>query len=838
MRAERFLAHRYITGHRKQAIGIFLCVTLYITALTTSFFYRDCSYATANEQNWKKYGQESGTIYHADQKQVQEQSEKIKSSGSGVAYSVYRIATNEKNIPVYMGYMDPNAIYLKAITLQQGRFPAAKGEVAIEAATCSGLGLKAVPGQKISLPVIHGNKTQVQEFTLVGVLKDYLAHWKMSDYTKTTVKYPPPAILAVRDSSPPLYLNVLCGRISFANNLGGVYAKNSYSIENNKQDLPAKKALANLAAFPMAVFFILVTIFSVYGIVRSTLGERLRFLSMLRCIGMSKRKGKRLLLLQAGELFLASTAAGLLLSILICLAIVGGYRISGTSAVFSLRPLSVGLACATAAIAVFLTAFLSFHNFFKNGPLETGLSKTKRKTQRPFYAQTLSALWERAHKSAYRAQNTVSVLFVILCTFLPVFGGFLGAFLPEMNHSDATLNNFPKNTDYEMFVNNGSSGGENFSVSFPRNQGVSEEGLQILRQCTGLKVNDAFIDCMTSQFLLLKPDDTNPYLSYLKQQSRILSDAPKADVDKAIRLAGGKSDSRLLGVPVRGLDYESVRYRFPSFSGGTADKERFDSGEEVFGPDNLCKVGDTFTLVTPVIADYDTLTNRPGPVKFHVGKIRVAATYKPTKGQDYLVLSAKSILRVDPSSRYEYISLQNTRKDDPQTTQEIQQTLDRIMGSSENVNMRNIIDEKEQLISSIRAGQTRSLVSGAVFIVIILLTFGLSTFVKTRADMHSYLMMRAIGAQTGTIRHLLLYSARKQLIIGCVIGTALSYLPSVFISKKFDYLPANRLLLVNMPLTAAAIFVLLFFLSKQAIRLATKPLFQQSVSEELSATEL
>ena len=69
MRTELFLAHKYGRGHKKQCVGIVLCVSLRIAAFMTSFLYRDCSFASFDQQNYENYGSYSAILYNVDPRQ-------------------------------------------------------------------------------------------------------------------------------------------------------------------------------------------------------------------------------------------------------------------------------------------------------------------------------------------------------------------------------------------------------------------------------------------------------------------------------------------------------------------------------------------------------------------------------------------------------------------------------------------------------------------------------------------------------------------------------------------------------------------------------------------------
>ena len=265
MRAEIFLSHRYIKAHKKQALGVVLVTALFIAAFITAMIYKDSYQATIAADLKKVYGAYSGIIYDADSEKINLNAEKIKNSNSGIVYGANKvISENDKDI--YIGYIDSNAMELCSISLKEGRLPESDNEIAIENNTYERLFLTAQVGEKVIISVIE------KEYTLVGILNDYVSNWQRYDSSKKSELFPPPSLLSTKNEDSIKYANVICADSSIKNEFGGTYYSN-YFAPNSPETLQ-RQSLVDKIVFPILCFFVVVMVFGISSILIFTLKER------------------------------------------------------------------------------------------------------------------------------------------------------------------------------------------------------------------------------------------------------------------------------------------------------------------------------------------------------------------------------------------------------------------------------------------------------------------------------------------------------------------------------------------------------------------------------------
>ena len=476
MKSSFYLWKKYIRGHLSQFIGSILCLTLFLAAFMLALLYRDCSFAAYEKQNKDRYGAYTGIIYHPDLVKVKQNQGAIQESGSGVVAATAQVKTNEGDIPIYMGYMDDNAISLKAIYVQEGRLPEAPGEIAIENTTCTALGISPEIGNTVVLPLITQNGVEEKNFQLTGIIQDYVSQWKGLDGSKITMETPPPAILTYPQQEA-LYCFILCNGVRFQDDFGGTFSENMYFGDNNRNLIPKNLEYSSTFFLALAISFAFITLFGVHSIIAYTNKTFKKYILLLRSIGMSRNVGIGIVFLQICILFVTASILCTLISLLLCATIVEASKALGTPLVMRTSGITIAVTYILAAVSL-LTAFLpSIFSLLMN---KIFVLRNRSARHSMDENHSLNSVWRNATKRTYRTQNWLSILLAALCIVVSITGSFTSIFLPRISYLGLYMNNGYLGEDYTLYVNYGSSMPENFYITLPRNMGFTEEDLEMI----------------------------------------------------------------------------------------------------------------------------------------------------------------------------------------------------------------------------------------------------------------------------------------------------------------------------------------------------------------------
>lgn len=818
MRLTVFLSNRYIKGHPRQFIGSVLCVALFFSAVLTTLLYRNCAEATFQQERWQEFGSYSYIAYCADSRKVAANLTKLQASGSGLVRVTKKLSTNQNHKTIYFGSMDVNAIRLKAIQLENGRFPASVGEIAVESFTLKALGLNAAVGDTVTLRFSDG---KISIYRLVGILQDYMTHWQSHDGTETSVTYPPPGIITVPDNGAVQYEHVLCNT-GFSGDLGSKYMP---EINTGSHYDGGKGSVLNALTLPLLGFFLVVMEFGILNLTNFTMRERRRGMKLLWNVGISRRRLTLLYYFQGLELFAAAAVLSALFSPLLCWGMTRLTSVFGSEMLLSFQWKSFLIIGLLGFAGVFLARTIQLPGLLEEK------KKIKAVSRKRSHYSNVPDLWHDAVKGKSRTQNITSTLLATFCIFLAMFGAFTSIIAPRDNYTGATQTQ----SDYELYVGGGSK--KDFNIALPRNTGISDSDLQLLYRTEGLRINYAKVSQMTSHFFLLRKGQTNDYLNFLAQNS--LTNGGKVysygETD-AIRQAGGQKDDKMIFAGITGFDWSSVKKQYPVFSHGSLNEDKFKNGEELLGPDAYCKVGDTFTVITPLAPDALPDDDISKKVKFHISHATVTATYHAKGGNAPMIMSGEYIMKTDPTSRYEDISMNSFVNDDQPKRAKIEKTLSSIAAHSLYVSMDNLVLSRENLAKMTRNMQLQTTVAVFGFLIIVLLALSLSAYVNVKTNMHSYLLMRAIGIRQETIKKLLWRETWDAVWKGSLTGALIALLLTILTTRRFAQYPV-QLFVPPMCIAGVITFGLICGFSILAIVKPVGDLLKQSVTEGLASTE-
>lgn len=814
MRLTVFLSRRYLKGHPRQCAGSILCVTLFFSAVLTTLLYRNCAQATFQREQWEEFGSYSSITYCADAGQVSTNMEKIRASGSGLVRVTKKLSVGSSR-DVFFGSMDANSVQLKAIQLKSGRLPQTAGEIAAESSTLNVLSRHAAVGDTVTLRFSDGT---AGTYRLVGILQDYVSHWQSYDGTKTSMKYPPPSVITVPDTGAVLYEHVVCSA-GFSDRLGSSFLPENTTGHGYDG---GKSTVLNFLTLPLLVFFFLIMAFGILNLTNFTMQERRDGMKMLWNIGIIRCRIIFLYYFEGLELFAAAEILSALISPLLCAGMTRLTSVFGSTMLLSFHGSSFLIAGLLGFVCVFFARTLQLPR------LTEGKGKAKA-VPRKQKQSNITALWHNAVKSRNRARSITSALLAAFCVALAMFGTFLSIIAPR----DFAMGGTQTKSDYELFVGGGMA--KDFEITLPRKMGVSAKNLQLLSRTDGLRVNYAKISAMTSQYFLLKNSQTNRYLDFWVNHP-LCAEYAYSDTD-TVQKAGGQAGDKIIPAGIVGLDWPSVQRQYPVFRSGSLQKEKFKNGEELLGPDTLCKIGDTFTIITPLVPDALPEDQIGQNVTFHISHATVAATYQPTtEDSPHMILSGEFILKTDPTARYDDISLSSSVSGDPEKRAEIENELSDVTADSLNVSMNNFVLARESLAKMTRSMQLQTTVAMFGFLLIVLLALFFSAYVDVKTNLHSYLLMRAVGIRGDTIRKLLWKEMWRPVWKGALAGALFPLAVTILRTKGLAAYPL-QLFVPPMCLAGIFTFCLLCCFSVLATVRPVSDLLKRSVTEELTSTE-
>lgn len=814
MRAELILTHKYLMKHLRQSIGALLAVSLFASAILAVLVLRDCADASAEKKRFDTFGYYGSISYDVDQTKLAAQRNALHTAGAGVTavtgeVDVPGIAENE--IP-YVGTMDDEAMRLKVIKVTEGRLPKTGGEIAVETKTLRKIGHGAKTGETVKLQIKTSEGVQERTFILVGILSDYLDMWKLLDASSLNVAgisdpIRVPGILTSENSEPVQTANVLFPLSSKAEkwDLGGHAVENVNSVYTNPAEEREKSTAAVLSVL-LTVFLVMIIILGIYNIVEITLKDREQYIRLLRCIGLTGRQTFRMFLLQGIYLALASDVLSCLLGTAFSY---GAIWISGAMGqplvtVVSAMPYRISLiVCTVTVLAVF---WKQTKSLLKKQPLEYDTAQPRTVKKAREFSWNLSVLWRDANRKAHRGQSRLTVTLIAACIVVFLFGAFYAEFGAKTVYSGVI--DYNEGADYTLNLNGGTASLATLNTAFPRGEGVSGENLQKLRDTEGLSVDFAAITMTSKQFLLLSKDEKNPYLLGLKAERSFAVDQESREVQKQV---GYDPEDTLVETSIVGMDTPEMERLRPCIISGQFDPDKFTSGEEVAVVGAGLKVGDSVTITGAVFSPETTIEQIKGKPQIHTIHAKVGAVLSLEKGNlpnprlvpihDGIILSAQSMIGADPMARYDRVVISNTKPDDAKVTEAAKDTVYHVYSQSFNMQLTDMAQQRQEWRDMANQMMSMVYLFVSVFMLIVLSAFAVTTGLKVKASLRSYILMRAVGLDEKQMRRLLYYDNIRTSVTGILLGAVLGFTLCVYFAlTRLQYSSIEIFLTVLLPL--------------------------------------
>lgn len=834
MRAELFLSHRYITKHKKQSLSVILVTALFISALVATWIYMQSYEATQINYYAETWGSYHSVVHNANLKDVDNIESLLKEKGSGAAYSYFNVDYDDKVF--YVGYIDQTAVNLLPIKLKEGRYPENAEEVTVENSTYVALGLNAAVGESVSVPVIVDGKTVVKEYTLVGITENYLsALW----YDEQLRLNPLPTLLTA-DKNEILKIDIVCGTRSasgFFSNYGN-RTLNPYDAETVKNDVVGY--IINIGAFLFGIV-IIVTVFGIVGIYVYTLRERRKYMSLLRCIGLKRYKGVSLFFIQGMVYWFISAIIGGVFGIVWSYVFILIYGVFGKSLIFTLTLKPFILAWIVSGITSLIVYTVPSMVFFKKAPLALAKQKHKRSKHGKNKILPLPELWNKSLKKEYGLQNTFSVILTALCVIVAIFGFYVATSEPRNDYNYVKS----KYEDYQLYLGGGTNSYENFDVTLPRNQGVLHKNLLEIYQLENVEVLFKTSMYMNSQYVLCKDGDTHSFFENENNYMHTVNGESTSHFAEALNAAGGDDGDVFVKPWTYVLDYEHDVKNLKLLK-GSVDKNEFVSGDVIIAPDDGFEVGDKLVIMIPVAKDGSS-EQKTYEFDYNVKEVTVAATYSGSIANDTsgrsgnIIFSAEYLYDIDPMLNYSLVKLKLKDGISDKDADQIREYLEGLVMRSQNLKLTDYATEKRENLRLMREGQVQIGLIVIMFVIIISITIAISSYVKLKTNMHSYILMRSIGAKGDTIKSLIKEDIGRLVLNGTVIGTVIGLALVVFSISEGPSTTNTGVLFgmfAELILIVAAVFVLIYFAAMFCIKKQIKHIAEINIASAVNSVDL
>ncbi len=835
MKGSLFIISKYIRSHKGRFISLVICISLFITAIITVMWYNDSFKYSENEKYKQKNGAYALIDYYVNEDIVSENKKELTNENAGLLKGYWSLNSDDQNITI--GYADENAAGLIPITMRQGRLPQNQDEAAIEKLTYDLLGLKADIGDRVSFEIKDSSgNTITKEFILTGITDNFFR--SLREKYNGSQRISIPTILIGDEDIAPLYVHIVAGEDTFLTR--NLESESTYSSWADSQQMQTKIRVNNIIFIPLTLFFVITSVVGIFSVSSYFFKDIEKHLRLLRCIGFSKKKAKKMILIYILIFWLLSLIISILISALILFILHWISSYSSRSLLISAG--TVPFLCAAMASALIITVsfFVQLKKFYKKSPVREEIYTTKKSRK------SRTELKKCCH-NAYGRKNRIEKITCITMIFLCVGMSVFGSFLPLFNARGTTWADpdfFTDDRDYSLHMTGGGGNSDSFYIQFPSGSGINRKAADKLLSDSSIEVEEASVYNLCHPFFLTS--SKSPENRYIEQH---FIDAAEKKIDplfrnkktsEMIKLAGGNAEKDcIIDLPVRWLSKKCVEKNI-NITNGSFDMDEFNSGKGIIAPDSLCSVGDVFTMIIPIPDKNATEENIYEHISFECTQIKVTSTYDAVKADmNDLVVSLDYLFSVYPDLNYEELVLKNTDKSNIEKTTEIEDQLEFVLSlSGDDVELYNYSEMAKEFYDDVNAQTFQLILSIFVFVIMIITAVVFSNYIQVRSNIMSYAVMRAIGARVGVIRRLILSEAHRILIIGTITGTAAGWGISLF----FAYVARNIktwdiFLFYVMPVFILTV-VLLYIGSHIAIKRAVRSLIDENIIERLNTADI
>ena len=414
----------------------------------------------------------------------------------------------------YLGYMDETMRKLRNIRLLEGRMPEGEDEVAAEIDTLYIIAPDAAVGDRIALTIQTEAGVENREYVLTGILSEYMTtcSYDIQNFysiQKAEVKTAFPGVLLNREQPDCLYACICTSDTEGPlKTYGGQYDENIFALYPDSIE-ETQIRNARIISLALTLFVWIVMLVGILNLVEITFSSRKRYIQLLRCVGMDKRRTVAIFILQGGILSGISYILGCGLGIALLYGILGVSRGFGQVfyPVFGATPFLI--TAAVSIISVVAGYALKAGRQVRSMPLDERTEKKRRlRRNSRKYPQSLSSLWDKANIVKHRKQNILVVLLHFGCAFVLVFGFYLAEF------NGMSLYYFMKEKfdtlEYEILIPQGTV--TTLGSTVPVKMGVTGETIQWLRESQLSRLSFVAISSRTICILYMRRNPTSQNL--------------------------------------------------------------------------------------------------------------------------------------------------------------------------------------------------------------------------------------------------------------------------------------------------------------------------------------
>lgn len=539
---------------------------------------------------------------------------------------------------------------------KNGRYPVREGEITGYKSTFEALGAAAVIGNKIEIDLygVLGEYLKTKEFTIVGVLNDqrdtysdmirsmenlYGANTEEMDFPELFVykedvldDYSMTAMILcspdadqykVRNSLKSEGIQACDGtRLMELSTIAVVDYKTESDLYENAH-LAYNDFYSSIIIPVFMCIILVVSFFSIYGVMSGVIMERQKQLGLLRSIGFSKRKSRNMLIVESAFFCLTGAAGGYGLGILLYTAYLQLVKLFSNVQIYSAFN-AHPIACAVSLspyvypwlLAVIFSALAFLTALFK------GVNRSPLEMLHPERMQLVKKDHNRSKdkgiirnfvgRNLNRDAGVIIVIFITTWTL--VFGG---VFMLAKSDYDSTFTR--EMLDEISGVDADYSAGKNIydtmlaNVQFNRhNEGISKEDLKQLQESVDT-TRVTGITKLPGIKLLYSEENISGDLKKALRELNISNNIPdflSQLNEKSLRAQGYGENDLLYNIPMTAIDADFITDLEECVVSGKVDLEGMRDGTKViiaeYGgghSDNPYKAGDQFTLTDTVICD-------------------------------------------------------------------------------------------------------------------------------------------------------------------------------------------------------------------------------------------
>lgn len=564
----------------------------------------------------------------------------------------------EKTAAVRYGAMkDEDAEYLFHYKPEKnGRYPVREGEITGYKSTFEALGTAAVIGNTVKLDLygVSGEYLKTKEFTIVGVLNDQrdtdsdMIRSMENLYGADTEKMDFPELFVYRDDiveDCTMTAMILCSpdanQYTVRNSLKSEDIKacdGTRLVElstiavvdfETESELYDKAHLAyhdfySSVIIPVFMIVILiVSFFSIYGVMSGVMIDRQKQLGLLRSIGISRRKARNMLASEAVFFCLTGVAGGYGLGVLLYIVYLYLVKLFSTVQIYSAFN-AHPIACAVSLspyvypwlLAVIFSALAFLTAFFK------GINRSPLEMLHPEKVQPIKKkhnnlkgrriIRDLVGRNLNRDVGVIIVIFITTWTL--IFGA---VFMLAKSDYDSSLTK--EKLDEISGVDVDYSASKNIydtmlaNVQFNRhNEGISKEDLEDLEKSSDTERVTGIIRIPGIKLLYQEEmidKDLKEKLNDLDIDNNIPDFLSELN-EKSLRSQGYDEDDLLYNMPATAVDPDLITELEGCVISGEIDMEGLQDGTKViiaeYGRDNInnpYRPGDKLTLTDTVIHD-------------------------------------------------------------------------------------------------------------------------------------------------------------------------------------------------------------------------------------------